>query len=123
MLAYDICIWDPYPSENHRIGKVLTALYYRGRIQLAIISVFLVLVQRGLVSIDTLRKPVTLTVGSDNCNKVHRILCAFEAIVKEDQFELNSDHEPFNLWSLERVSIHEPRVSMPEASLIEPEQP
>jgi hypothetical protein len=101
-IAYDICIWDRYPSErSFDIAKVLTALYYRARIQFAIMNVFLMLVKRGLVSIDTLRNPIKLRVGSDNCNKVHRILCTFEAIVQEDEFELDSEKEPFDLWSLE----------------------
>jgi len=98
-VPYDICIWDRYPSDQTgNIAEVLTALYYRGRIQLAIMNVFLMLVHRGFVSIDTLQKPVTLRLGKDNYNKIHLPLCTLEAIVQEDGFELSGG--PCDLWSL-----------------------
>ena len=99
----DIGIFDHYPSDRNReIAMVLTALYYRSRIQSVFLKAFLTLVQRGLVSINALRKPITLGRSSPSSFKVSCLLRTFEMIVKEEEYEGQEvEQHPFDLWRME----------------------
>ena len=97
---YDICIFDRYPSQNNKfIGMVLTTLYYRGRIQSTLLDVFLMLVQRGFLQLDSLKKPITLRKSSPNCRKVSFLLTTFEALAKEEEYNVY-DRGPWPLWDI-----------------------
>ncbi|KAH9221708.1 hypothetical protein DL95DRAFT_519248 [Leptodontidium sp. 2 PMI_412] len=95
----DVGIFDNALSDNDEdISRVLSALYYRARIQSAIWDVFMMLEQRGFVTLENLRKPLSLHTTSDTCVRLNLLLSTFRGISAERAFENETESHPHPLW-------------------------
>jgi hypothetical protein len=106
MAKCDINLGHPYDGAittlynfglRDPVSRVLEALYYRGRIQSAIWDVFTVLNQRGFLSLDCLRLPVTIREGSATVARVTWLLNTFQAPTHEYSPEVSAN-PPHSLW-------------------------
>lgn len=98
-LACDVGIFDQaFSTDEDDIGRIMTALYYRARVQSAIWDVFMMLEQRGFLTLDNLRKPVSLFTTSDTCVRLNLLLSTFRGIRAECAFENDPEAHPHSLW-------------------------
>jgi hypothetical protein len=97
-LPCDIPIFQFWLTKTPQyISERLQALYYRGRIQSTLLDTLTVLIQRGFITLDSLRKPIALWTGSDAVSTITDLLTTFDALAKEVQFDVDNK-KPHPLW-------------------------
>lgn len=82
--------------DNLRIAKVLTALYWRGRVQSTLLDIFVMLNHRGFIHLDTLRTPISHMKLSQATRTVSLLLKSFEGVAKEQHYDMG----PHPLWEV-----------------------
>jgi len=79
------------------IGDRLTILYYRGRIQLCVLEVFMGLHRKGVLSLEALRKP--WGACGENCDVLSQRLMVFEEVHKEMEMDMKPpEQQPHPCW-------------------------
>jgi hypothetical protein len=101
-LECDIPIFDNWLIKKpFYISERLVVLYYRGRIQSAFFDTFMMLVQRGFLTIENLRKPMALWEETEDVGIIRELLGCFNGITREFNMELNIENQPHPLWDCE----------------------
>lgn len=92
-----------YPhTDTESFAKVLTALYWRGRLQSTLLDIFLQLHSRGFISLDNLKAPVNLGVLSEASTQVLSLLQSFDGLAREERLD---ELHPLHEWHSTEIAV------------------